>query len=304
MVEKITKDKLDNQDVLEIIAVVSQNNLMWSPNEIATAWKKTRNVKKELFCVKARENGNRELKIGHWVQALSLYNEAIVWAPNNSQHLAMAIANRAFIWMKLEEYQRAEVDLEWLLSLNKYPPENLHKIFQRLGIVKLKLSKGSESIEALTKSYELLKLTKLSNDQKRSTIEELQTYIKQARKISDKKPDLKLLPKLCVEKEHPELPGFSYKMSVKYSASKGRYTVANSVIEPGEIICTTRPVATNIMFDETLGHCYNCLICSPSPIPCLNCSAVVFCSIQCRQEASERYILFYYQKEEKEKAQK
>ena len=26
MVEKITKDKLDNQDVLDIIAVVSQNN--------------------------------------------------------------------------------------------------------------------------------------------------------------------------------------------------------------------------------------------------------------------------------------
>ena len=288
LVEKIAKDQLDHQDVLEIIAVVSQNELVWSSTEVATAWKKTRHVKNELFCVKARERGNLELKMGHWADALSFYIEAILWAPDNSQQLALAIANRAFIWIKLEEYQIAEVDLEWLLSINKYPSENLHKIFQRLGIVKLKLNKASESIEALTKSYELLKLTKLSNDQKRSTIEELKTYIKQARNLSETKIlDLKK-PQLCVEKENPELPGFSYKLSVKYSEEKGRHAVANTVIEPGEIICTTKPVAAIIRFDETLGYCYNCLICVPSPIPCTNCSAIVFCSIPCRQEAAER----------------
>ena len=179
LLERATGDQLCRGDVFQLIAVVSANyhDLAWSQNEIATAWPKTRNIKNEDFCVKARERGNAKLKEGKWLHALSYYNESIVWAPSESQHLTLAIANRAFIWIKLEEYQKAETDLEWLLSINKYPQDTQHKIYQRLGIVKFKLRKAIESIEAFRKSYELLKFSNLSKEQKRSTIEELNSYI-------------------------------------------------------------------------------------------------------------------------------
>ena len=213
---------------------------------------------------------------------------SIVWAPSESQHLTLALANRAFVWIKLEEYQKAETDLEWLLSINKYPQDTLHKIYQRLGIVKFKLRKSNESIEALRKSYELLKLSNHSKEQKRSTIEELNSYIRSAKKLTEK-PKIENYFELRVENEHPELPGFSEKLSVKYTEEKGRHTVANAVIEPGEVICQTQPVTAIVKFHLTLEYCYNCLLHVPSPIPCENCAGVIFCSLKCRDEAKQRY---------------
>ena len=79
LLEKASRDQLCREDVFQLIAAVSANyqDLAWSPTEIATAWPKTRNIKNEDFCVKARESGNTNLKQGHWLPALSCYNESI-----------------------------------------------------------------------------------------------------------------------------------------------------------------------------------------------------------------------------------
>ena len=50
-------------------------------------------------------------------------------------------ANRAFVWMKLEEFEKAQVDLLWVIKMGNYSKESLYKIYQRLGIVLQKLQK-------------------------------------------------------------------------------------------------------------------------------------------------------------------
>ena len=79
LLERASRDQLCREDVFQLIAAVSTNyqDLAWSPNEIATAWPKTRNIKNENFCVKARESGNADLKQGQWLHALSRYNQSI-----------------------------------------------------------------------------------------------------------------------------------------------------------------------------------------------------------------------------------
>ena len=56
-------------------------------------------------------------------------------AYENSQNLSMALANRAFVWMKLEEYEKAQIDLLWIIKMGNYSNDNMYKIYQRLGIV-------------------------------------------------------------------------------------------------------------------------------------------------------------------------
>ena len=68
---------------------------------------------------------------GDWINALSCYNEAVFLAPNSSETLTLAIANRAAVWIKLEEYDKAHLDLKWLLTIGKYPPDSIYKIFHQ-----------------------------------------------------------------------------------------------------------------------------------------------------------------------------
>ena len=93
-----------------------------------------------------------------------------------------------------------------------------------------------------------------------------------------------------MKEEHTEIKNFSKKLEVKFSSDKGRYSVANDIIEPGEVICRTQPVASIIQFDSALEFCYNCLSHVISAIPCDKCSAVVFCSFACLKEAMPRYV--------------
>ena len=95
---------------------------------------------------------------------------------------------------------------------------------------------------------------------------------------------------LDIPREHSEFPDFSYKFGVELSEAKGRFGVAKETIEPGEIICKAPTVAGNIQFSDCLDFCYNCMGHASSPIPCQRCSAVVFCSFACRQEAEQRHI--------------
>ena len=48
-------------------------------------------------------------------------------------------------------------------------------------------------------------------------------------------------------------------------------------------------MASIIRFNQTLKFCYNCLSHAASPIPCDKCSAVAFCSLECKVQAWPRH---------------
>ena len=125
--------------IFSVLKTIFDLHLVWPNEEVFKAWSKGRSVKNDKLSSKAREQGNARMKAGQWSKALAVYNEAVILANPESQTLALALANRAFVWMKLLHFEQAEADLQWLLQIDKYPQESLYKIYQRLGIVLQKL---------------------------------------------------------------------------------------------------------------------------------------------------------------------
>ena len=223
MVDRLLSDNLTRQDVLQIIGEIQKQNLSWSSQDIDKAWTKTHHIKNEDLANQARENGNIQMQAGQWTQALTCYNQAVILAPSTSQTLTLVIANRAMVWIKLQEYQKAHLDLNWVLTIGKYPKDSLYKIWQRLATVLFESGKMSESKDAYVQAYESLLKSNVSNDVKRKNIEELKIGIQKAKTSVQKLvPDLdKKRAEHFLLEEHEELSGFSSKINVQYSEAKG-----------------------------------------------------------------------------------
>ena len=155
------------------------------------------------------------------------------------QSLPLALANRAFVWIKLLEFSKAHLDLLWIIKIGTYPMESLYKIYQRLGIVLQKLQKvrwikylkfnikvscylkvvsiwivlktffpSSESIEAFGKAIDLIKHAKIPSDQKMKNKAELENNMKATEFGTYSQQNLmNSHPLLDIIKEHTELQG-------------------------------------------------------------------------------------------------
>ena len=158
--------------------------------------------------------------------------------------LPLALANRAFVWIRLLEFSKAHLDLLWIIKIGTYPMESLYKIYQRLGIVLQKLQKvrwikylkfttkiscylkvvgiwiilftflpSSESIDAFSKAIDLIKYAKIPSDQKMKNKAELENNMKATE--FGTYPHQNLLnshPSLEIIKEHTELQGTYWNM--------------------------------------------------------------------------------------------
>ena len=94
--EKLWSDQLIKKDVLMVIQSLFENSQnLWSSEEIYQAWGKSRSMKNNKLSDSNRTKGNEKVKSGQFSVALTYYNEAVVWAENESQQFSMALANRA-----------------------------------------------------------------------------------------------------------------------------------------------------------------------------------------------------------------
>ena len=89
------------------------------------------------------------------------------------------------------------------------------------------------------------------------------------------------------EGPHAVYQHLSAACEVQHTPTKGRYLVANQVINPGDPIIVESPYATVINKESILTHCHHCLAKLSSPVPCKTCSVVLFCDEQCREKASD-----------------
>ena len=76
---------------------------------------------------------------------------------------------------------------------------------------------------------------------------------------------------------------------VEYTVDKGRHVIAAEKITAGEVIAVDTAVI-NILTPDTVGnHCSHCMVSTITPVYCSTCTAVVFCSNICREEAMNNY---------------
>ena len=220
-----------------------------------------------------------------------------MWSEHESLQLAQAFANRSFVWLKLKQYDFARIDLETVLKSNKYPKESLFKINQRLANVYQNLREYERSIECFTKAIKLLQHSNLSTNQKSQVAQEIKNNIKNVKllQVVETQNNTSIADdQLDIIDEHEDIPEVTKKLEVKYSEQKGRYSVANETIYPGEVIIKTKAVASTVKTHNSKDYCYHCLLFTMAPISCDKCSAVIFCSSLCYEAAKERYYIFTY----------
>jgi radical SAM protein with 4Fe4S-binding SPASM domain len=71
-----------------------------------------------------------------------------------------------------------------------------------------------------------------------------------------------------------------------YTPQRGRYVIASRDIDVGECLIHEEAIINIVKFQDSLSHCHFCQKdTSVHPLPCKRCSAVVFCSPECRQKA-------------------
>ena len=85
---------------------------------------------------------------------------------------------------------------------------------------------------------------------------------------------------------HPLYPALSSKLRVVSSPEQGRHLLARERISPGEILAVDTAAVGVLSPARSSSNCLECLASSPlSPLHCPTCSAVVFCSAECRTAA-------------------
>ena len=78
----------------------------------------------------------------------------------------MAFANRAVVLFKVKEFKFAIDDINAALGTGKYPPENIHKLYQRLAKSHELLLQFDDALRSYVKLLASLKQSKLNKTQK------------------------------------------------------------------------------------------------------------------------------------------
>ena len=73
--------------------------------------------------------------------------------------------------------------------------------------------------------------------------------------------------KVSFKQQNVKFPSFSDAVQIKFGEGRGRYAVASREIKVGELIAIETPFVSLIDKEFSKSHCWNCLLCTKSPIP-------------------------------------
>ncbi|KAJ8679587.1 hypothetical protein QAD02_015374 [Eretmocerus hayati] len=219
------------------------------------------------------------------MKAWELYSESIATAPNKSQELSLAYANRSALLLKFRKYQDCVEDINRALSLN-YPNHMKGKLWHR-KIECLRIMKDSREIDrTIEESKKWLEGINLNGDEK----EKFETKMKDVENSNWCAPDQE-----THTRESPvfypsrSIPCASEAIEIKYNDKFGRHLVTTRRVHPGEILIMEKPFAKILKPEEVFTHCSQCLQLCWSLTPCEFCVHAMYCSTKCKDEAWEQY---------------
>ncbi|XP_055914079.1 SET and MYND domain-containing protein 4 [Eupeodes corollae] len=245
--------------------------------------------KDALFSSQRRAQAEKFNLLNDPKQALALANLAVVRAPardidlsvDGGLTLALAFWTRALILLDMGNGEAALSDLK--LAAN-YGVESKSSVDYYLKMAKAYACMGeSAKVEISLKIAE-----KLAPDS--SKIDVCRQEIAGIRKTTPNKTDLKK-PNPSGG-ENPSLLGTSNLVKLVESADKGKFIVANNELKTGDVVLSEDPIAACLLPNFFGSHCHNCFERLITPVPCLNCSGIAFCSAQCMGEACSSYHRF------------
>lgn len=236
-----------------------------------------RNEANRIF-VSCRNNVEELLK------AWEFYSKSIATAPDASQELSLAYANRSALLIKFHKYKECIQDINRALSFN-YPKHLKSKIlWRKLECFKM-LNVTNDVNDTIEETANFLKNINFDNDD----LEKLEDKFKKLESSLLRSKATKIRDFPSLNKTHEKIPCASDALTVKYDESFGRHVVTTRKVDPGEILVIEKPYATILKSDEVYTHCSHCLQLHWAMIPCEFCIYAMYCSNECKNKAWKQH---------------
>ena len=203
-----------------------------------------------------RDKGNAAYSSRDDRLALSLYNQAVRFAPSYSRELSLALGNRSAVLFNLKQYQLALDDIHRaldLLSFSDDEQQRRQRLEQRLEqCLKFRSEPATDSIVS---DYD-----RLENELKQ--IQFTQTF-------------------------NESYPSLTCHADINQSKDRGRHVVSNNVtstLKPGTIILVEQAYGSVLLPSAWSSHCHQCFRRLDLVLfACSQCTRAVYCSYDCLQ---------------------
>lgn len=249
--------------------------------------------KSESEAAAAIEKGNEYYNSGDFLQALEMYSDAVVLAPNpnesgDNHQLSIAYGNRSAALYQLNRFNEAIIDVNKAIALN-YDPEYIHKLFGRKIRCYKKLGKTAKAKYMKVKAEKFIK-EKIRDPEKCDLMQK--TIIKaMAENIHVQKDDgpAKMEIKEKVRTKNKTLPCFSSSVKLCYVQGRGRHVKAKRNIKKLKLLCVEKSFSGTLRKSYFKNYCYECFkFLNDVSFPCPRCSRIRFCSESCAQISWEK----------------
>ncbi|SPP87417.1 SET and MYND domain-containing protein 4 [Drosophila guanche] len=239
-----------------------------------------------LSCSTSEPDERRELL----QQALLASNLAVMRAPERNVNptiddgltLALAYRSRASILIGLGEGEPALSDLKLASNFGLELKSNVDYY--------CKMAKAYATMGEAARAEISLKIAEKLAGADTSHIAKMRTEIAGIKPVP-KEPSTEEVPQL-VHGENPELSGAANVVKLVETKEKGRFVVASEGLKTGDVVLCENPVAACLIPAFFGTHCHHCFKRLHTPVACLLCSGIAFCSAQCMGEACSSYHRF------------
>lgn len=195
----------------------------------------------------------------------------------------------------LKKYKECLRDIELAIDCG-YPETTRYKLFDRQGSVYLAQGNTSEASLSYQKALDNLLTAGLSAKAMATWQANIGKQLEKCRKdkitpVSDEDLEgTKMTVPALTGDACEKYSNASVAVKVEYDASRGRHTVADRDIKVGDVLLSELPFAAVMLPGEYADkHCHRCFAATEAPVPCTQCSAVLFCSRACRDNAWQLY---------------
>ncbi|KAL0902216.1 hypothetical protein ABMA27_000140 [Loxostege sticticalis] len=282
------------EDGKKVTAVMENKEIMGALQEVFSRIQPIYRGKDARVSYERRLAAQAALKEGDLKKALSLASQAVLRAPMTGSDeaidvgvsLALALWVRSEVLLQTDRPRAALEDLKLALK-ERLPAKMRAQYYWRMG----HCYRGAGEPSRAKVSYELAGRLLGSDENAKAQLAkdiEVLDYTAQPRHPPDK-------PKISVAGGAKQnMPALSKLLKITEEQNKGRYAVASSPIKTGDILLVDSPYAACLHPDNYGTHCLHCFKrledCEDeTPVWCPKCSAVVFCSINCRDTAVSTY---------------
>jgi tetratricopeptide (TPR) repeat protein len=230
-------------------------------------------------------------------------NRALRLAEQGTRVMVAAFTRRGEVALASEKHADALEDFECALENCEEDEEEedddtRFKIYHKIAQTHAKMKQFSKAVEALEESIRRLEITKTVATNVKAQ------FSKQLRQSMTKlktKEDVGATESLAVgvdsllKSTRKDIHNVSTLVEMRESERQGRYSVAGKNIPCGTVISVEKPITSLLNPDNPAAmfvYCVNCLCqCRATVVPCNSCSAVVFCSRKCRDNAAKAHDL-------------